>query len=81
MVPRAWPRSTIMRISSSVTDSSSGWVERRSNFKSPLVEADSSHTAGRAAAAMTTPQESFATCRGFCMAMRLGVSSPSTRVK
>ena len=53
------------------------------SFSSPLVEADSSHTTGRSTAAMaiTTPQVRRATCRGFCMAIRLGVSSPSTRVK
>ena len=49
----------------------------------PLVDADSSQMTGRMTKynADTTPQDSFATSRGFCMAMRLGVSSPSTRVK
>ena len=83
MVPRASPRSTIMRISSSVTVSSSALVLRRMSLSRPLVDTDSSHTAGRRMAAMprTTPQEIFATCMGFCMAMRLGTSSPNTRVK
>ena len=72
-----------MRISSSVTGSSSASTFMCSRRSTPLVEADRSQITGRItkATADTTPQANRATCMGFCMAMRLGTSSPSTRVK
>ena len=83
MVPRSSPRSTIMRISSSVTASSSPSVFMCSSFSTEFVEKDRNHTTGRitVAIAETTPQDSRATCMGRCMAMRLGTSSPNTNVK
>ena len=63
MEPLASPRSTIMRISSSVTASSWASTFMCSSRSTPLVEADSSHTTGRTTAAMaeTTPAEILAT--------------------
>ena len=83
MVPFWPPRSIIMRISSSVTVSSSASTFRRSSFSMPLVETDSSQITGRitVATAFTTPLVKHATWKDFCMAIRLGTSSPNTREK
>ena len=81
--PLSLPRSIIMRISSSVTCSSSTSVLMRSRRSTPLVDRDSSFTTGLAMVAMaeTTRQDSRAISIDFCIAIRLGTSSPNTRVK
>ena len=77
------PRSIIIRISSSVTCSSSTSVFIRSRRSTPLVDMASSFTTGLARTAMaeTTRQDSLAISSDFCMAIFLGTSSPKMRVK
>ena len=72
-----------MRISSSDTVSSSASVLSRSSRNTPLVLTLNSQITGFMITeiALTTTEVTRATSRGFCMAMRLGTSSPSTRVK
>ena len=83
MAPRSSPRSTIMRISSSLTSSSSALGSMWSRRSTPLVDLDSSQITGRktTATAATAPTVARATASVFFMAMRLGTSSPSTRLK
>ena len=72
-----------MRISSSVTVSLSASVFMRRSRRTAFVEKERKRTTGFITVARleTTPQESRAIFSGFCMAMRLGTSSPNTSVK
>ena len=72
-----------MRISSSVTASSSASVLSRSTRRTPLVDFDRNQITGRMTKEMpdTTRQANFATSKDFCMAMRFGTSSPKIKVK
>ena len=83
MAPRSSPRSTIMRISSSLTSWLSALGSMPSSRSTPLVDLDSSQITGRntAATADTAPRVNRATPSVFFMAMRLGTSSPRTRLK
>ena len=83
IAPRSSPRSTIMRISSSLTSSSSALGSMCSRRNTPFVDLESSQMTGRntVATLVTAPTVKRATASVFFMAMRLGTSSPSTRLK
>ena len=83
MVPRSSPRSTIMRISSSLTSSSSALGSMWSKRSTPLVDLLNSQITGRntVATAQTAPTVARATPSVFFIAMRFGTNSPSTSVK
>ena len=83
MAPCSSPISTIMRMPSSDTSSPSSLGSICTRRSTPLVETVKSQMSGRMAtdSALTTPQAKRATGSLFFMAMRLGTSSPKTRVK
>ena len=83
MAPFSSPMSTIMRMPSSDTSSSSSLGSICSSRSTPFVETVSSQITGRMTAARkaTTRQVKRATASLFFMATRLGTSSPKIRVK
>lgn len=83
MAPFSSAMSARMRMSSSVISSVWALGSMRSRRSTPLVDTDSSHTMGRVMVAKPkiTPLTARATASVFCMATRLGTSSPKTREK
>ena len=83
MAPFSSPMSTIMRMPSSDTSSSSSLGSICTRRSTAFVETVSSQMSGRMTAARkaTTPQVKRATCSLFFMATRLGTNSPKTSVK
>ena len=83
ITPFSWPTSTIMRISSSVTASSSALGSSPNKRTTAFVETERIFTNGKVTRLTnkrtgTTVNETFS---GFCMAIFLGASSPSTNEK
>ena len=83
MVPCSRPSANIMRISSSVTTSSSSSGSTPRSLKIWLVEKVKSHTTGLQSfqTPNSMPDMPKAMESGFFMAIRLGTSSPNTRLK
>ena len=83
MVPFWVPTSTIMRISSSLTVSSSALGSMPSRRSTALVEMVKNHTMGAKSVAMLEmrPEIPSARASALRMATRLGTSSPKIRVK
>ena len=83
MAPFCEPTSMSIRISSSVTASSSWFGSMRSRRRMPLVEAVSSETMGLKSVEMKaiSPDRASASFSAFFIASRLGTSSPNTSVK
>ena len=83
ITPFSSPTSTIIRISSSVTISSSAFGSNPKSFTTKFVDTERIFTNGAVIFEMkrSTPTTANETFSGACIAMRLGASSPKTSEK